>query len=143
MYISISHHLIKQSDSFIKYISFSTRQRFEKLKNTISIFQNYQGLRRLIRKAEPPFLPCLPIITKDLTQIDYLLEDQYEQNGVVYENINKLSQIVVHLDDIYRMKNEAYSYDIKPNIYEFLDVGYKQYLGLFLNDIENDKNLDI
>lgn len=71
-------------------LSYLAQQKLKAMSYYISFTNNYEELRKLIKRARPPFVPCLNLICKDFTYIDYTEEDQLEDSANMLLNVYKL-----------------------------------------------------
>ena len=103
----LNHNIIESSiRKFIqRNLNYMKNQLLKNLKKIININNNYKFLKIKIRNAEPPSVPALNVLTRELTQIDYLEDDFIiDKSGNKMWNMDKLEIVAGYVEDIYRMR---------------------------------------
>ncbi len=67
MFLVISHHILDSKKYLFNSLNFLQKKLLKNLKKIINISTNYKFLKEKIKSADAPYVPCLNIITRDLT----------------------------------------------------------------------------
>ncbi|KAL4503030.1 hypothetical protein ABPG72_014259 [Tetrahymena utriculariae] len=128
---SIIYEKIKQAQQVSSSL---TKKRFTILEKAIEFNRSFHNLKESMSKANPPLVPALNIITRDLTLLDQIKDDfiqvqnqQQQIDLVKFEEISKLSQI------FFNVKRHKYPFVIYPAVYDFFSVSFEKYMAQYID----------
>ncbi|EAS04580.2 RasGEF domain protein (macronuclear) [Tetrahymena thermophila SB210] len=134
IYSSFNSSIIYEKIKQVQQVSSQlTKKRFSVLEKAIEFNRSFHSLKESMSKANPPLVPALNIITRDLTLLDQIKDDfiqvQHQQqiDLVKFEEISKLSQI------IFNVKRHKYPFVIYPAVYDFFSVQFERYMAQYID----------